>query len=240
MNLTPIKELTGDISNEKALQRISNKYRLAPLQENFVKVFVEKYGGESKKRARAYMDCGYMAEKKDLYFDFANTSEEAKNIRKIVSVAVYNMMKKPKMQNAVAEYKEIYIKSQKKGIEDDVYRITRLRATYDIRQMADVVTGGSPEEIADKLKRLDEETAFCIDGFDFKYHGKDADKFTVTFKFADRDKAVDRLSKLTGMMVDRKEVKHEGSVMPQINISILGEADTSKYEEKLKDVTGGK
>lgn len=222
-----LQELTGAPKDpEEALEQITRTYSLSDRQKWFVYHYV-RTGGDRKKSA---LEAGYSSDKRYIIEDVTNRSDEAMRARNTLSVTTVNLMKNQKITQAIDEFKNVYNNQQKNEIEDDVYRLAQLRANYDLRKFADVLTGNSPEEVAEKLKHIPEEMAVCIDSVQFKYHGKDADKFTVDFKFADRQKSIEFLSKLTGMMVDRKEVKTE-STMPQINIAFIG--DNKKQEKKV-------
>lgn len=221
-----LQELTGQPKDpEEALDQIVRTYSLSDRQKWFVYHYV-RTGGDRKKSA---LEAGYSADRRYLIEDPMNRSDEAMRARNSLSVSTTNLMKNQKVTQAIAEFKDAFNNQQRNEIEDDVYRLAQLRAKYDLRKFADVLVGDSPEEVAEKLKHIPEEMAVCIDSVQFKYHGKDADKFTVDFKFADRQKSIEFLSKLTGMMVDRKEVKTESS-MPQINIAFIG--DGKKTEKK--------
>ena len=209
--------LQGHEDPNSLLQRIARTYKLTENQRLFVKYYVE-YNGN---RMKALIDAGYGSHNKALVTDKNNKSEQAVKARTTLSVTGSILMKNKKIQKALQEYRESYVSEKKKDIEADVYRLAQTRATYDFRDFADVIVGDSPEEIAQKLRELPQELAVCIDSMSFKYHGSQAQKFTVDFKFADRQKSIEFLSKLTGLMVDKKEVKHEGQQMPTINIAVL-------------------
>lgn len=209
--------LPGDEDPNSLLQRIARTYKLTNNQRLFVKYYVE-YNGN---RMKALVDAGYSAHNKALVTDKSNKSEAAVKARTSLSVTGSILMKNKKIQKALQEYRESYVAEKKKDIEADVYRIAQTRATYDFRDFADVIVGDNPEEIRGKIKELPIELALCIDSATVKYHGSQAQKFSVDFKFADRDKSIALLSKLTGLMIDKKEVKHEGQQMPTINIAVL-------------------
>lgn len=215
-----IQELVGKPKDpEQAIVDIGRTHGLTSRQRDFVYHYI-RTGGDRKKAA---LEAGYMAETRYIIEDVTNKSDAASRARNSLHVSASSLLKNKKVKAAIAEFEKIYQTNQRDEIEDDVYRLSKIRANYDIRKFADVMVGESPEEIAEKLKHIPEEMALCIDSVQFKYHGKDADKFTVDFKFADRQKSIEFLSKLTGMMVDRKEVKNTGNQMPQINIAFIGE-----------------
>jgi hypothetical protein len=223
-----IQELTGPPEDpEEALDRLVKSLGLSDRQKMFVYHYVRN-GGD---RRMAALEAGYHADKRYLISDATNKSKEAVKARNSLSVSMTTLMKNPKVTQAIDEYRQIYNSRQKTEIEKDVYRLAKVRANYDIRSFADMMVGESPEEIAEKLKQIPEEMSVCIDSITFKYHGKDADKFTVDFKFADRQKSIEFLSKLTGLMVDKKEVKNTGTQMPQINIAFMNEE--KKKEKKV-------
>lgn len=215
-----IQALLGEenLNAEEVLDKVARVYRLTDKQKLFVKYYTEN----GNHRGPALLKAGYQSENRELIEDKSNKGSAATRARATLSLTGTTLLKNKKIQNALKEYAVAFARQKKGSIEGDVYRVAQLRATYDIRQMADCVVGNSPEEIAEKLKALPEETAMCIDGFTFKYHGAQAQQFTVDFKFADRDKSIQLLSKLAGLLVDKKEVKHDGTSMPAINIAVLG------------------
>jgi len=226
------KELLGlDEDSGSALERIARQYRLTDLQKNYVKYYVANNGN----RTKAMLAAGYQADHKDMILDRTNKSDAAQKARTTLSVTGVQLMKNKKILKAIGEYKDCYVSERRGDIEENVYRIAQLRASYDIRDIVDTIIGYSPEEIAQKVKALPEDLALCVDSIQFKYWGKDADRFTVDIKFADRQKNIEFLSKLTGMMVDKKEVKNVGNQMPTINIGIMNsDGNTEKVivEEK--------
>jgi hypothetical protein len=220
-NLTNSKEET----TEEALDRLSNTYKLS----DHMKRFVYEYTKNGGNRTTALLDAGYLASRRKMIEDREDKSDEAKKARAQLSITGSQLMKHKKVQRALEEFGEIYKASIRGDIERDVYRIARLRATYDIRDMIETVIGNNPDEIVEKVKELPEDVALCIDSISFKYWGKDANQFSVDIKFADRQKNIEFLSKLAGFMIDRKEVKNTGT-MPAINIAVM--AGNTEIEEK--------
>ena len=210
-------KLLGKEESGKVLDRLAITYKLTEAQKNYVHYFVET-GGD---RMTSLLKAGYSPDKKDIALDRRNKSAEAKAARSSLSVHGSILMKNKKILQAIKEYKEVFKDERRREIEQDVYRITKLRATYNPKDMICSLFGDSPEEIVEKFKQLPDDVAVCIDGIDYKYHGSQAQKFTVSFKLADRDKNIALLAKLTGMMVDRKEVEHKGNAMPTINIAVM-------------------
>jgi phage terminase small subunit len=220
-----VKELLGlDEDSGSALERIARQYRLTDLQKNYVKHYVANNGN----RTKAMLAAGYQSEHKELIEDRTNKSDAAKKARTTLSVTGTNLMQNRKILKAIEEYKDCYVAERRSDIEQDVYRVAQIRAFYDIRDMVDTVVGYSPDEVAEKIRRLPEEAALCIDNIKFNYHGKDADRFTVDIKFADRQKNIEFLSKLTGLMVEKKEVHNTGTRLPQINIGIMQKDGTTE------------
>lgn len=218
-----IEDLIGKQEDpEEALLRLQKEFSLADRQRDFVYHYVRTNGN----RKQAALEAGYLADKRNLIEDDFNQGEAALKARNSLAVTTTNLMKHPKITQALAQFEEIYKNRKKSNIEKDVYRISQLRATYDIREFADAIVGDSPEVIAQKIRDLPEDLAVAVDNVEFKYWGKDADRFTVNFKFADRQKSIEFLSKLTGLMVDKKEITNKG--MPTINIAVLGDAGSSE------------
>lgn len=199
------------------LERLALVYKLTEGQKRFVHHYVETDGN----RFLALMKAGYLPDKKEMILDKRDKSEDAKKARVQAGVHVNVLLKNRKITNAIEEYKDAYKDERRKEIEHDVYYITKLRATYNPKDAICAMLGDSPEEIVEKFKQLPDDVAVCIDGIEYNYHGSQAQKFSVKFKLADRDKNIALLAKLTGMMVDRKEVEHTGNVMPTINIAVM-------------------
>jgi phage terminase small subunit len=202
----------------KAIERIAKVLRLTEQQRDFVKYYVHN-GGQ---RQKAALQAGYQAHNRELIEDRSNKSPEALAARNTMGVTCNIVMRNPKVKTAIAQYQEVYIQERKNEIEEDVYKIAQLRATYDIRDSIDAMVGYSPEEIAGKIKALPEETAYCIDAVEFKYWGSNTQKFTANIKYADRQRSMEFLSKLTGILVDKKEVHNTGAKTPAINIAVFG------------------
>jgi hypothetical protein len=219
-----IQELKGQKEDpQTALNRLGKEYSLNERQKSYIHHFVINGG----KRKEAALEAGYLRDKRHLIEDTTNKSDAAQKARATIGVTTTNIMKNPKIKQAIEEYEEIYKDRERSEVEGDVFRIAKLRANYDIREFADTLTGDSPEEVADKIRNLPEDLAVSVDSISFKYWGKDADKFSVDIKFADRQKSIDFLAKLTGLMVDKKEVKQTGG-MPSVNITLLGDGNKDK------------
>lgn len=217
-----IQELLGEVKEGDALDNIARTYRLTEMQRNFVREFV-KNGGQ---RIKALLAAGYRPEDRAIIEDKSNKSIKAQKARTNISVQGTVIMKNPKIINAIKEYSQVYVNERKSEIENDVYKVARIRATYDVRKLADSFTGYSPEDIAEKIKALSEEDALCIDNVEFRYFGSKAEKFTAKITFADKDKSIALLSKLTGLLVEKKEVHNVGDKAPQININVMQQNNT--------------
>ena len=216
------KSLTQLVRDEKLdpdaiLLKISADLRLTRQQIDFVKHYVEN-GGDKYKAA---LEAGYASKAAKYWYDRKDKSPEAISGRASVQTITNNVMNNKKVENAIHQYADVYQIVRRNKIESDVYRMSQLRATYDIRDMIETIVGTTPEEIVEKVKALSDEQAVCIDSITYDYKGKDANQFVVTCKFADRDKSLGMLAKLNGMMVDKKEVHNTGSNMPTINIAVL-------------------
>jgi len=204
------------LDKDTALKRIMNTYKLTDRQAKFVQIYVEK----GERRDDAALQAGYAAKYKEMYYHGRGKPEFAAQ-RSMVQTIAKSVIENKSVQNAIREYQEIWKLAIRNEAENDVYRITKIRATYDIRDMVDTIVGDSTEEIVEKVKALTDDQAFCIDDITIDYKGKDANRFTVKVKFADRDKNVALLAKLAGMLVDKKEVTNIGDTMPTINIAVL-------------------
>lgn len=214
-----LNELLGEVSSGDALEAIAKTHKLTEKQKEYVREYVRNGGN----RQKAVLFAGYKSEDRVMIEDKSDKSDAAVASRKAVAVQASILMRNDKIKAAIEEYGSIYKNERRSEIENDVFRIARVRATYDPRRLVDSFVGYSPEEIAEKIKALPEEDALCIDGIDFQYYGKDANKFVAKIRFADRDKSVAHLSKLTGMLVEKKEVTNIGDKAPQINIQVLNQ-----------------
>jgi len=219
---------------EEALTRLQKEFSLSDKQRDFVYHYVRTDGN----RRVAGMDAGYVADKRALIEDEYNQSVAAKKARNVMGVTTTTLMKNPKIKNAIAQFESIYKNRKKSEVQDDVYKNTHLMATYDIRDFADALVGDSAIEIAEKIRNLPEDVSKAITGIEFKYLGKDADRFVANFKFADRHKSMEFLAKLTGMLVDRKEINNVGNSLPTINIAVMGgpgsEVKTTRMAKKVE------
>lgn len=216
------KSLTQLVRDDKldpdaVLVKIATDLRLNHQQREFIKNYVENGGDKCK----AALDAGYASNQKQYWYDRSNKSPEAIAGRTGILTTANALMNNKKVENGIHQYMDVYKLVRMNKIESDVYRISQLRATYDIRDMIETIVGTTPEEIVEKVKQLNDEQAVCIDSIVYDYKGKDANQFVVTCKFADRDKSLGMLAKLNGMMVDKKEVHNTGSNMPTINIAVL-------------------
>lgn len=201
-----------------AIERIARTLSLTDNQRDFVKYYVHT-GGQKRKAA---LLAGYMSHVKEIIEDRTNKSPEALAARQSLSVSINTLMRNSKIKKGIAQYQEVYIDERKGEIEQDVYKIAQIRATYDIRDFVDAMVGFSPDEIAGKVKALPEEVAYCIDAIEFKYWGSNTQKFTANIKYADRQRSIEFLSKLTGLLVDKREVHNTGNTMPTINLAVFG------------------
>lgn len=218
------KKLLGMAEPEKVdldeeIARLAREYSLTDRQKQFVHHYVLTSGQKTVAAVRA----GY-GKYGDRILDKRDKSEEMKKARSVLAVQVANLMKNPKIREAIDQFSVIWKGAERSNIEADVFRVAKLRAMYDIREFADTLVGYSPDDIAEKLKALPEDLAVAIDSFSFKYWGKDADRFTVDIKFADRQKSIEFLTKLTGL-TDREKDKEggAGNRMPTINIVVTGD-----------------
>lgn len=193
----PMTELQKRRQVAKGLQEITQKYKLTSRQSKFIETFV-RTGGD---RAESLRIAGY----------------NVKN-RNSGNVLASNILKNPKIQNALEEYKEVFVGDRRNQIESDVYNILQARANMDVRKFADVLNG-TQEEVIEKLKALPDELAPLIDGFELKWYGNSNPKLSVVLKWANREKAIEQLTKLTGLLIEKKEVNHTGN-MPTINIAV--------------------
>jgi len=214
-----IQELLGEVSDGDALEKIARALKLTEMQKNYVHEFV-KNGGQ---RVKAAIAAGYSPEDRAYAEDKSDKSQRAVKARATFNVQAYTLMKNPKIVTAIQEYAKVYVSQRKTAIENDVFRVAQIRATYDIRKLADSFTGYSPEDIAEKIKNLTEEESLCIDNVEFRYYGSQAQKFSAKITFADKDKSLALLSKLSGMLVDKKEITNIGDKAPQINIQVVNQ-----------------
>jgi flagellar motility protein MotE (MotC chaperone) len=214
----------GDESAEDALGRVCKKFGLTQKQAKFVHEYTRN--GKTDKM-RAALLAGYSSKNYDLLMSGDKKNPLYKKALVSLQIMVYAQLRNPKIIRALAEYEDAFKEEKRKDIEDDLYRLAQLRAFFDLRKVVDTVVGYSPEEIADKIKKLPLEAAMCIDSIEFKYWGKDADRFTANIKFADRQKNLEFLSKLTNMIGNVKDAdsKKSETKMPTINIAIVGSDD---------------
>jgi hypothetical protein len=221
--MVDIQKLVSNKENSgQTLERIAKVHKLTEMQRSFVReyVYLGADGSPSAKR-KAYLKAGFLSEHRAIVEDVTNKSPEAQKARKLMGVNLSVLMHKPKIRLAIEEYKKIYQAERRKDIEIDVHRLIHLRATYSIKDMVGLLLGDTKEEVVEKVKQLPDDVAACVDSVIFKYWGKDNGAFTVEFKFADKDKNLERLGKLAGLWVEKKEVEHKGNTTPQINIQVL-------------------
>lgn len=224
-----VKNMLGatEESTEEALDRIAKTYKLGDKMKRFVYEYTRNGGNKTQ----ALLEAGYLSDSREIIEDRSNKSEAAKRARQSLSLTGYRLLNHKKVTNALEEFAEVFKSSVRGDVEKDVYRIARLRATYDIADAIDVLNSERPEEIVQSIKELPEEIRLSIDSITYKYYGKDADRFAVEIKYADRQRSIEFLSKLAGLMVDRKEVRNIGDSMPTINIAVMNQNEEKKAKK---------
>lgn len=214
----PKKEDTFVETSRGKIVDVAVKYKLTNMQKIFVKSMVAT-GGNKVESARL---AGYKDGSEDTEnFNLLSEKEKQQVTRSKLTFNASVLLRNEKIVNAIKEYGALYKEDRRDELEHDIYRIAKIRATYDPRKLIDTLVGATPEEIKEKIQALDEETALCIDGVEFRYYGSNANRFTCTMKWASRDTALTTLSKLSGLMVEKKEVNNIGNAMPTINIAVL-------------------
>ncbi len=118
-------------------------------------------------------------------------------------------LRKPHISKAFKLWKEMYIEVSKEMLEPAIVEQLKRRAFYDIAIFQDDDGEMRP------LSEIPEEWRCCVDGTERKYYGKDADVCVVVSKLADRDKAMEKLSKYIGMIEEKGE---SGSTTINVNI----------------------
>lgn len=234
MKKIDIQQLTtSKESPSEVMLRIQKKYGLSEKQIAFVHELAKNEGGS---KVEAALAAGYAANQRELVLSKDTKNPLYRNAYASVSVTMYAVYNNPKVRKALEEYKASYKTVKRSEIESDVYQLAKLRAMFDLRDVVDTVIGYSPEEIVEKIKALPAEASMCIDSIEFKYWGKDADRFTANIKFADRQKNLEFLSKLTGLFTDKKDEQEKSDrKMPTINIAIIGNDSTVATRNVTED-----
>ena len=111
---------------------------------------------------------------------------------------------KEHVKKAIAIYMNAILAQKKPEVLDKVINVLYKRAFYDPFMFYD--TDGQPK--FSSLEEIDEEWRVVVDGIEQKYWGKDSETSSVVLKLADRNKAIQELTKI--LELSKEQIKIEG------------------------------
>lgn len=123
-------------------------------------------------------------------------------------------LKKPKLKEALDEWKEAFLSVMKDQLEAQIIRHLMARAFYDIEDYyerkktnKEEDTEEIIEEVLKPLSKLTKEQRMAIDGIEEKYIGTNKNfKWQKYYKLADKDKARTELEKYINMIKDSMDI----------------------------------
>ena len=117
-----------------------------------------------------------------------------------LSVIASQNLNKVRIKEAIKRIIENAISIEKGTLEKKIFEAYWKRAFYDINTFQNKDGSYIP------LDKIPEADRVVVDNVEEKYWGKDADTKTVVLKLANRDTALDKLSKYIGIMNDKLDL----------------------------------
>lgn len=164
----------------KSLYSDLKKQKLTPKQIKFIAIYLTN----GHNGVRAVKEAGY---------NFKNYN--------VCGVEANKLLKKPKINAAIKGVFDKWLDEKKTKLNKEIVDVLYKRAFYDITIFQTSLGKWK------KLEDIPKEWRCCIDGVEEKYYGKDAAQRSVILKMANKDIALDKLDKFTGLTRDEDDGK---------------------------------
>lgn len=185
--MTPLKQANQYIGKEvlKKLQDL----KLKPKEILFIALYVSN----NFKGTQAYIDATKVKGKERSYGAMA--------------VRASVLLGKDRVKAGVRLILDVLLGEKKVNLDKKIIETLEKRAFYDPQMF--FRADGTPA--FDNWEAIPEEWRCVVDSLERKYYGKDASTSVIVMKLADKDVALDRLSKYITLYKDSTEVEHKMS-----------------------------
>lgn len=157
---------------------------------------------------------------------------EPGSTQSLTRVRANNLLKQEKIQKAINNYVDTVVEINKGRAKVNIIELQRSRAFYDPSKLLNA--DGSL-----KYKTLDEvpaELRPVIDNIETRWFGKDANVKTTNVKLANRDKALEQLTKILRINEEADaDEKDNREARPVINVQINGTPQVSVLPDEEEE-----
>lgn len=171
-----------DITNLPIAKKIISSWKQFNLNPKQIK-FLSEYVSNNFNASQAYKKAGYKGKDPD-----------------VIKVSACNILTNVNVKAAFRKWKDIWLDTLKEKLEPEIANSYWRRANYKIETFQDEKGKWLP------MNDIPEEWKCCIDGYEEKWYGKDADRRTITIKLPDRHKSLEKLEKYIEMIKEKREV----------------------------------